>query len=1469
MFRDCFVDFIVATVPEVDPFICFSGLVQPKLFGFPLTSETGASLVYGSSTENGVEYQELVAASKFSPTSMMLGPLLGTATGPLTNFVTSEMGYSLRFPLEEEDVELLLVDPVAFAGEQYEALVSDAVLSFGYTLQPLGLTLAEGQGRMILPRLSTHPENPNRTIPDPDGDESTPWDPASRYGGLAYGSSLDEFLADEETAGRPVRLPTRTELILLVLSKGQLKNPRWRGNQSDLVSLFEDPGLPADPDDPEAPGYTPSNATCDQLANEVIAEVTAADPDLTALSQRSFADDYFPHGGLIGGAELAFPNALANEVPAAQLARLLTPPNLGDPNEVNAWLANAQRLFADPASSDPTPGEPGFAYFTGTNCVGQMGFYLPAPNPVFPQIDDVQLDFSNASLEQMISSLQTDFTSVIDRSLPDEFYPFDEILLAGWLDTQVMGMPVVQGQINYDNQARHFSLKAKVVEDTWLSQWVNSELEFQIKAPEYLEDTLSDEGSADLLAALGQQIQTLDPTNPDRVSNFISQVQAAMPKTSLDAAISYQVPDELVDFMSAGAGVRLFAYSAAYDPSHQPANPSPRDLAQRYGGVGLEGNFNFGYFPANLPPSQYLAIEVPEASLTLVSPPSPGQLPHFIGELQDVSVNFPNAFSFGGNQGSSFSLSEGNLTVNTKPGPGEDYYRLSGTFSPIDLGPFLQVTPRAPATDLGAELRITKAGDSATTSLELGAANATIPLLGNLTGRIYGGTLDPAAVDANDVLATINNLNEAAPFSFSTVPGEEWSAIVQLDGALEIRDPFDLDQVIFSAQPALQGDSPVPFLIGVEGEGLDSLELRLVIPNGVTFTLFPGQPHASSFTSGFPSATCLTITSEGRMYFDSGTRTLNLAGDLAEVTGRLEFGYEPVRFAPTIAATNPPAFVTEIGRSVTETVTVTNNGGGQLVVDATTNVPSIFTVTPQRLVLGGGESGELLVRFRPQSPSGNSAILRLTSNATNQGTLVVPLAGQVNAEPEMVLNPPLTINFGSVPVGTTRSEGISISNRGTDDLVLSNLNIVASDYRTQTTTLTVRPNTTEFVLIDFTPSSTGGRFGSVTFNTNDPARPNGAIVFQGIGSERYWYRQRRGDGQLALHDVEFGPEENGYAAGPAGAYVEGNSDGRGWRHDHLDSGPHLRDVAVLDSDNAWMVGQLGTGKSRTGHLLRTSNGGSTWTALTGSTVAASEMSWHGACIVPTTNLLAVAGESRGNGEILTQSGATSFDAATLTPSVVPALHAISFGSSQSGMAVGNDRAILVTSDGGKTWTRLGNLPGSVPAGTAFLGVAANPFSVGNFAVVGENGIILTTTNAGGSWTLRNSPNSEDLRDVVRAQTGFYAVGDGGTILSGDASGTSWTLENVPTSENFRGIWSRNEGRQSVAPEVWAVSQSGDIYHRQSSPISGPIAVMNAPDPNYGDVGVGERVVKSIWIANAGLGSFTAGITPTNSAAILF
>lgn len=157
-------------------------------------------------------------------------------------------------------------------------------------------------------------------------------------------------------------------------------------------------------------------------------------------------------------------------------------------------------------------------------------------------------------------------------------------------------------------------------------------------------------------------------------------------------------------------------------------------------------------------------------------------------------------------------------------------------------------------------------------------------------------------------------------------------------------------------------------------------------------------------------------------------------------------------------------------------------------------------------------------------------------------------------------------------------------------------------------------------------------------------------------------------------------------------------------------------------------------------------------------------------------------------------------------------------------AVGQNGLVLESSDGGATWQRQPS-----PTGATLFAVAAN--ASGRMVAVGTGGTILVRD--GDTWELTPSPTGEAFFDVrADGPDGFLIVGNGGMVLRGN--GLTWQQVEVRGArENLRAVTGA-PGSRVVAgwngtilaePGGWTTNETGTrIYGVHVPPDGEAIAV---------------------------------------------
>lgn len=155
-----------------------------------------------------------------------------------------------------------------------------------------------------------------------------------------------------------------------------------------------------------------------------------------------------------------------------------------------------------------------------------------------------------------------------------------------------------------------------------------------------------------------------------------------------------------------------------------------------------------------------------------------------------------------------------------------------------------------------------------------------------------------------------------------------------------------------------------------------------------------------------------------------------------------------------------------------------------------------------------------------------------------------------------------------------------------------------------------------------------------------------------------------------------------------------------------------------------------------------------------------------------------------------------------------------FSTQQDGIAVGDAGTILRTEDGGSTWQKVA-VPNDIPLPEEVADVVERSdllfydvsFPAPDRAfIVGEFGVILTSTDGGRSWTAQKSPVQSTLFGVTftDANSG-WAVGLSSVMLRTRDAGATWDKVEIPQRQGF------SLSLYTVAVKgknAWAIGDSG-------------------------------------------------------------
>lgn len=156
---------------------------------------------------------------------------------------------------------------------------------------------------------------------------------------------------------------------------------------------------------------------------------------------------------------------------------------------------------------------------------------------------------------------------------------------------------------------------------------------------------------------------------------------------------------------------------------------------------------------------------------------------------------------------------------------------------------------------------------------------------------------------------------------------------------------------------------------------------------------------------------------------------------------------------------------------------------------------------------GSSNLAEINANTQPGWTTGNNNTIYDTNGdpiATNQpppsgiGALD-PSVGQ----PDIDVSP--TLNFGTVAVGSSSTQSVTVANVGSADLTVSSLGVSGSaDFAlgagAPSTPFTVAAGGNESVPVRYTPSGTGSDAGTLTIGSNDPDESSVEVSLSGTGA---------------------------------------------------------------------------------------------------------------------------------------------------------------------------------------------------------------------------------------------------------------------------------------------------------------------------------------------------------------------------------
>ena len=268
--------------------------------------------------------------------------------------------------------------------------------------------------------------------------------------------------------------------------------------------------------------------------------------------------------------------------------------------------------------------------------------------------------------------------------------------------------------------------------------------------------------------------------------------------------------------------------------------------------------------------------------------------------------------------------------------------------------------------------------------------------------------------------------------------------------------------------------------------------------SGATFpvTLNPNQsvalqvkfdPSAAGAASGQLTVTSDSTTGSTTQIPLNGTGIVTTTPILTVSPNALSFGSVPVN------------------STVTLPLTLTSSGTAPLTINAATLSGTGFTDSGATfpVTLNPNQSVTLQVHFDPKAAGGATGQLTIASNSSTGATTVVQLTGTGTAAavPQLQFSS-TALSFGNVPVGSTATLSLTLISSGTAAVTVSSAALTGTGFSDSGVTfpVTLNPNQSVTLKVQFDPTATGAASGQLTIQSNSATGGTTQISLSGTGT---------------------------------------------------------------------------------------------------------------------------------------------------------------------------------------------------------------------------------------------------------------------------------------------------------------------------------------------------------------------------------
>lgn len=185
-----------------------------------------------------------------------------------------------------------------------------------------------------------------------------------------------------------------------------------------------------------------------------------------------------------------------------------------------------------------------------------------------------------------------------------------------------------------------------------------------------------------------------------------------------------------------------------------------------------------------------------------------------------------------------------------------------------------------------------------------------------------------------------------------------------------------------------------------------------------------------------------------------------------------------------------------VGSTKSEAVVITNNGAVPLDLKFYTSIPELTTETVGNIPVAPGGSVTLVIKFSPTLRGNYSEEVLVASDDPNRPSRKITITA-VSSYSSGIDVSPRSINFGSVDVGSSKTETLRIGNNGGSELNVQISTAAGTPFTVSESNFKLRPGEIKTLSVTFSPTQKGSFSSSITIVSDDRLTPKVVVSLYG------------------------------------------------------------------------------------------------------------------------------------------------------------------------------------------------------------------------------------------------------------------------------------------------------------------------------------------------------------------------------------